>query len=345
MANTLKRPEEDPAFAAGLATRNKVGAGVAAAATTLKGVNAAAGMANQALQAPGLKVAGALEGFTRGLFAAPEAAPVAKPAAPAATPKPAAPVASAQATLRPSTAVLGGPLPSAAPAVASPPASSAAPSLRPGDINTFTGSNGVTRAIAPAATAEPAASPASAAAQERTTLVRTLDARLDQLTGGEGLNSRGKRQLYAQLMNERSGLTRQAGDLENSSQNAQLNAPLLQGADGTASLLRGDGTAAQVLDAEGKPFRQRQGVTDSTRLEFIGQQIKALNTDIAQNPSLGESGTDQRLAQLAQLQQQAQALINPGKAGAGGGFQEGQVYNDANGNTAKYVNGNWVPVE
>jgi hypothetical protein len=228
------------AFGAGAATRDVVGSGVATLVNTSK---VKAGLGNLATHAVQDAVTAPVEGFARGLLGMqPAAPPTATP--PAASPTlartPAAPAAfgnvKATASTMPAAPAQGAVV--AAPA----PATAAVPTLRPGDVNTFTGHTGVTRAVpgmttapggvgvvggGPIAVASAPVVPASIDAPQtrapQVTLNRTLSgdlsgaererqALLSDLSSQEfrasmGRPSRGQRATLAQLRDQRLALT------------------------------------------------------------------------------------------------------------------------------------------
>lgn len=124
----------------------------------------------------------------------------------------------------------------------------------------------------------------------------------------------------------------------------------LRGADGNTSLLRNDGSVSTLTDANGQPFREG-GLTPKDHLDFLGDQRKALLTDIASNPYFppeGGDAADPRQTQLATIDAQVNSLLNPGDATAAKGsgqYQEGGIYKDAKGNQARFVNGKWEPIQ
>lgn len=166
-----KRPQDDPAYQTGTALR---GAGMALNET-------AAGVLG-AIQRPGQVVANAIEDAGRGFFgAAPRAVAPAAPIAPAqVAPLPSPPVATANAAPIPSTAVQGGAIPARNPVSPGASAGAAAPAggvpaptpiaLKPGDVNTYTGTNGVTRPVPGLLDASRSPAPASAPLPMPTTL-------------------------------------------------------------------------------------------------------------------------------------------------------------------------------
>lgn len=199
-----------------------------------------------------------------------------------------------------------------------------------------------------------------------------------------GLNSRGERQLYAQLLDTQRQLTGQrvdqattletqgaqidataagqtaqiaAGTLQSNadralqarnfaSQDADRDAALelqrrgvsqvLTGADGTASVLRADGSLAPLTGADGQPFRQ---LTDPKRSGQVSPdtEYKALSDQLTQLQAFGRpegaEGTayDQTLAQIRARMAQL--------SGTGGGAQDKPP--EGFPNARKAPDGNW----
>jgi hypothetical protein len=100
------------------------------------------------------------------------------------------------------------------------------------------------------------------AEQERAEVAKAIDDRIAALSFGPGaLNSRGKRQLYAELVGQRAGLAKQAGDLAGASETSQ----------------RQSGTTLAATAAS------EAGALDRVRLEQEGETARNLTTNAAAN--------------------------------------------------------------
>lgn len=102
------------------------------------------------------------------------------------------------------------------------------------------------------------------AERERAALVRQLDSQISGMAGRpNGLNSRGERQLYAQLVAQRTGLTQQAGDLAGQAAGQQL------GADTTAGVA-GMGEAGE----NARTMTREAGSTSRTQISEAGANAR-----------------------------------------------------------------------
>lgn len=114
------------------------------------------------------------------------------------------------------------------------------------------------------------------AERERAGLVKQLDSQISSMaTRPNGLNSRGERQLYAQLIAQRSGLTQQAGDLAGQAAGQQVGAETTAGVAGMGEV---GGNARALLSDRGDTARlamRQAGETARTIIKLNAPEYKA----------------------------------------------------------------------
>jgi hypothetical protein len=293
------------AFGAGAATRNAIGSAVDAAGNSLvrntaalvapaakalaAGTNFTAGLAGAQPGAPAAPVPAVSPIASAQAADRPVAAPVVQPPtalpSPAPTVQPPTPVPAASPVVgqfngrditRDDANAIAGRVSVAAPGAApvvgpngsvafAPPgslagaAAASGPAQTPLEVPRFTPPTVDTRRVA-------------AAEKERAALVGQLNAQIsDMASSPSGLNSRGERQLYAELIGQRAGLTQQAGDLAGRAAGDQI------GADTTAGV-------AEVGQAGENARALLREIGDNARTQFTEAGATARNTATLNKP-------------------------------------------------------------